>query len=97
MAIVADVSIAPFGESTSLGKYSKRAVKELEASGLRLEVGAMSTTLEANSTLEVFEAVQKAKEAVFAMGVKRVYIVLRIDERRDKKITVETKKKAVID
>ena len=87
MAIVADVSIAPFGEGTSLGKYAKRAVEALRASGLRLEVGAMSTTLEANNTLKIFEAVQKAKEAVFAMGVKRVYVVLRIDERRDSKIT----------
>lgn len=95
MAVVADVSIAAFGEGTSLGKYVKRAVEELKASGLRLEAGAMSTTLEANSTLEVFEAIQNAKEAVFAMGAKRVYIVLRIDERRDKKISISTKKKAV--
>ena len=97
MAIVADVSIAPFGEGTSVGKYAKRAVEALRASGLRLEVGAMSTTLEANNTQEIFEAVQKAKEAVFAMGVKRVYVVLRIDERRDRTITIDTKKNAVID
>ena len=97
MAIVADVSIAPFGEGASLGRYAKRAVEELKASGLHLEVGAMSTTLEADSTLEVFEAVQKAKEAVFAMGVKRVYVILRIDERRDKRITIYTKKRAVRD
>lgn len=92
MAVIADVSITPIGEGTSVGKYVRRAVEVLEESGLKIEVCANSTTLEAESTKQVFDAVEKAKEELFGMGVKRLYIIIRIDERRDKAITIEGKK-----
>lgn len=84
MAVVADVSITPIGEGTSLSRYVRRAVEALRRSGLKIEVCANSTTIEAESTRQVFEAVEKAKEELFEMGVKRLYIIIRIDERRDK-------------
>ncbi len=92
MAVIADVSITPIGEGTSVGRYVKRAVEALRASGLKVEVCANSTTLEAGNTREVFEAVERAKEELFDMGIKRLYIILRIDERRDKELTIEGKK-----
>ena len=95
MPIVADVSIVPIGEGTSLSKYVKKAIEELKKSGVRVELGAMSTTLEADDVAKIFDAVQMAREALFDMGVKRVYTILRIDERRDKPISIETKLGAV--
>ncbi|MEM0202393.1 MAG: MTH1187 family thiamine-binding protein [Archaeoglobaceae archaeon] len=89
--IVADVSIIPIGVGESLSKYVKKAVEELRNSGLRVEVGAMSTVLEAKSLDEIFEAVKKAREAVFEMGAGRVYTIIRIDERRDKELSIESK------
>ena len=96
MAIVADVSVIPLGEGSSLSRYAKRAIEELQTSGLPMEIGAMSTTVEASNTTELFKTVERAKEAVFKMGAKRVYMILRVDERRDKVITIGTKKKAVM-
>ncbi len=89
--IVADVSIIPIGVGESLSKYVKRVVEELRSSGLRVEVGAMSTVVEAKTLEEIFEAVKRAREVVFEMGAKRVYAIIRIDERRDKELSIESK------
>jgi len=96
MTVVADIAIMPVGEGTSLSKYVKRAVEELRKTGLKVDVGAMSTSIEAQSTEQIFKAFEKAKEALFEMGAKRVYATIRIDERRDKKISIESKKSAVL-
>lgn len=96
MTVVADIAIMPVGEGTSLSKYVKRAIEELRKAGLKVEVSAMSTSVEANSTEQIFKAFEKAKEALFDMGAKRVYAMIRIDERRDKKISIESKKSAVL-
>ncbi len=88
MTVVADVSITPLGIGTSEGRYVKRAVEELRSTGLHVEPGATSTTLEADNTTQIFDAVQRAKDAVLKMGVKRVQIIVRIDERIDKPITI---------
>ncbi|MBC7091732.1 MAG: MTH1187 family thiamine-binding protein [Nitrososphaeria archaeon] len=96
MTVVADLSIMPVGEGTSLSKYVKRAVEELKRFGLKVDVGAMSTSVEAETTEEIFKAFEKAKEALFEMGAKRVYMVIKIDERRDKPISIESKKSAVL-
>jgi uncharacterized protein (TIGR00106 family) len=96
MTVVADIAIMPVGEGTSLSKYVKKAVGELKKSGLKVEVGAMSTCIEAQSTEQIFKAFERTKEALFEMGAKRVYTTIRIDERRDKKIDIESKKSAVL-
>lgn len=93
--IVADVSIIPIGIGESVSKFVKRAIEELRNSGLKVEIGAMSTTLEAKDVESIFKAVQKAREVVFEMGAKRVYTILRIDERRDKELSIESKISAV--
>lgn len=96
MTVVADLSIMPVGEGTSLSKYVKRAVEELKKAGLKVDVGAMSTSVEAETTEEIFRAFEKAKEALFEMGAKRVYMVIKIDERRDKHISIEYKKSTIL-
>ncbi|MEM1579030.1 MAG: MTH1187 family thiamine-binding protein [Archaeoglobaceae archaeon] len=89
--IVADVSIIPMGVGESISAFVKRAIEEMRKSGVRVEIGAMSTVLEANDVESIFRAVQRAREVVFEMGAKRVYTILRIDERRDKELSIETK------
>ena len=95
MTVVADISIIPIGEDVSVSKYVKVAINELRKTGLKVEIGAMSATLEAENITDIFKAVERAREEVFSMGVKRLYIILRVDERRDKPISIESKKKAI--
>lgn len=55
----------------------------------------MATTLEVESLDELFKVVKKAHEAVINAGAKRVVTDLKIDDRRNKSATIESKLKAI--
>jgi uncharacterized protein (TIGR00106 family) len=94
--IHAEFSIVPIGTgSTSLSRYIKAAVNALKAKGLRCEVTGMCTLIECNSIDELFDALKAAKDAVLALGVKRVELSIRIDERLDKVKSLDEKAKSV--
>jgi uncharacterized protein (TIGR00106 family) len=92
--IVAEVSVVPLGEGTSVSRYVRLAVRELE-SRLKTFSGPMSSCVEAESLREVFDAVEAAHQAVVKAGAKRVVTTLKVDDRRDKEATMESKMKAV--
>jgi uncharacterized protein (TIGR00106 family) len=79
--VVADISIIPLVEG-SLRPYIDTVVQEIKKSGLKFEVGAMSTTIEGELT-EVLEVAKKAHRAVLGVGANRVVTTIRIDERKD--------------
>lgn len=82
--IVAEVGIIPIGtESPSVGRYVAAAVRELEASGLKCSLSALGTTVEAESAEQLYAALASAQEAVFELGIERVYTIVKMDERRD--------------
>jgi uncharacterized protein (TIGR00106 family) len=82
--IIAEVSIFPLGTGTpSVSEYVSAAVRELEASGLKCTLGPMGTTVEAESTEEAYAAIARAQAAIFELGVRRAYTVIKMDERRD--------------
>ena len=43
----------------------------------------MGTQIEAENLTELYAAIAKAQEAVFDVGVGRVYTVIKVDDRRD--------------
>ncbi len=90
MAIVA-VSIAPTGEGTSVGAHVAEALGVLEAQDeVKWELGPMFTTLEGDLDA-ILALVRRMQEAVFARGAVRVGTVLKIDDRRDKPATMQSK------
>jgi uncharacterized protein (TIGR00106 family) len=92
---VAEISIVPVGtDSASISGYVAAAVKLVEESGLKYEISSMATNLEGDldSILEVF---RKMHESAFEHGAVRVLTALKIDDRRDKDLTIEGKKAAV--
>ncbi len=93
--IVAEVSVVPLGEGTGVSRYVREAVRALAGAGLKTDLRAMATDVEAKDIDELFAAVKKAHEAVFAAGAKRVLTTVKIDDRRDKEITMESKISAV--
>ena len=93
--IIAALSVFPIGDGTSVGKYVKASLEALEETGLKIQPGAMATTIEADSLDILFSAIKKAHEAQLNMGAKRVYFILSVDDRRDKEATMETKLRAV--
>ena len=84
--ITVDFGIVPIGtEGTDLGDYVSAAVQAIKDSGLSYELTGMGTQIEAQDLDELYEAIKTAQEAVFKAGANRVFTVLKIDDRRDKK------------
>ena len=93
--IVAEVSVSVLGESSSIGHFVRAAVEALKKSGLKTLPGPNGTSIEAASIDEVLGAVRAAHMAVVDAGAKRVVTTLKIDDRRDKPATLETKLSAI--
>ena len=93
--MIAQLSAYPVGEGTSLGRFVRRGVAVIEASGLPYEVGGMSTSIETPDLDTLFDLIKKVHGAQVAEGAQRVVIDLKIDDRRDKRATIASKKKSV--
>jgi len=89
--IIAELSITPLGEGTSVGKYVKIALQVLKESRVKFETHAMATVVECESLEKLFEVVKKAHYSVLEAGAKRVITTLKIDDRRDKEATIDSK------
>ena len=94
--VVAEVTVVPLGTgSASLSAYVAEAEKVLKQfPRLKSMLTPMSTILEGEMN-EVIEAVKAMHEAPFRMGALRVSTTLRIDDRRDKPLTMAGKLAAV--
>ena len=94
---VAEIVVTPLGTgSPSLSAYVAKVHKVLEESGLKYQLTPMSTIVEGEVD-EILEVARKMHEALFEEGVLRVVTSIRIDDRRDKKLTMEGKVKSVME
>lgn len=93
--IIAQLSIAPVGKSVSLSKYVKLVIEMLKKENIKFETNAMATVIETDDLNKLFNVVQKAHNAVLTSGARRVITELKIDDRRDKNVTMESKLKSV--
>ena len=93
--MIAQLSVYPIGEGTSLGRFVKKGVAVIEGSGYTYEIGGMSTTVEVPDLDALFDLVKEIHGAQVAEGARRVVIDLKVDDRRDKEATIESKRKSV--
>lgn len=95
--VIAEVSVVPIGTKTpSVSEYVAKAIKVLrEEKGVKYQLTAMGTLVEGELD-EVLEAVKKMHECLFDEDVKRVVSTIRIDDRRDKKLTISYKVESVM-
>jgi len=89
--ILAQLSIYPIGAGASLGRFVKKGVKIIEDSGYTYQVGGMSTSLEVPDLGELFELIEKIRQAQLDEGAERIIIELKVDDRRDKRATLAGK------
>lgn len=92
-----EITIIPLGTgSTSASRYVADAYRIIKDSGFPFELTPTATVVEGNIG-DLFEIAQKVHESPFKRGIKRVVTMIKIDDRRDKNITMEYKKKSVIE
>ena len=97
MVIVAEISLVPLAK----GKVSMsdeiaiafRAIRETR--GLKVTLTGMGTLVESPDLKTILNAVEAAHEAVKKVGVSRIVSTIRIDQRLDKRHTLEDRVQVV--
>jgi len=90
-----EISVVPIGTaSPSLSHYVAGVVRVLKEAGLEYELGAMGTVV-VGEVDELLAVARKMHEQPFAMGAVRVATTIKIDDRRDKALTIQGKVRAV--
>lgn len=98
MAIV-EVTIVPLGTgSPSVSHYVAEVHKVLEQAeeAVKFQLTPMSTIIEGELD-ELLAVVRRMHEVPFSKGAVRVNTTIRIDDRRDKAATMESKLQSVRD
>lgn len=95
MAMI-EISIVPVGTSSpSVSNYVAKAVNMLRNEpGIKYELTAMGTVIEGELD-HLLNLAMEMHRSAFDARVLRVVTNIKIDERRDKILTIEGKKKAV--
>ena len=91
--IQAEISIYPMAtRTTSASFYIAKAIESIrDIANLRYSVNSMGTILESDSIDVIYSASKSMMETVHNLGIARVEIVIKIDSRRDKHLTMEKK------
>ena len=97
MAMI-DISVVPVGTaSPSVSQFVAGAVGILKSEpDIKYQLTPMNTVIEGDLA-QLLSLAQRMHESAFKAGAVRVVTTLRIDERRDKPLTMEGKLKAVRD
>ncbi len=93
--ILAQLSVYPIGDGTSLSRFVKKGIQVIKESGYTYEIGGMSTAIELPDLDALFVLVKKVHQAHVDEGGQRIVIVLKVDDRRDKDATIGSKRNAV--
>jgi uncharacterized protein (TIGR00106 family) len=94
MAIL-EISVVPIGTGdTSLSAYVADCLRLLKKEKVRYELSSMGTNIEGDLK-DLFRIAMAMHQVPFKKGANRVATTMKIDDRRDKKGTLEGKKKAV--
>jgi len=90
-----EITVVPLGtNSPSVSKYVTQAVRVLKEEGVKYELTPMATVIEGEID-KLLSIVKKMHLATFSQDVKRVVTSITIDDRRDKKPTIEGKLSSV--
>jgi uncharacterized protein (TIGR00106 family) len=86
-----EITVVPLGTGTSVSNYVAEAVRTLESlPDLDYELTSMGTIVEGDVD-QLLAAASKMHQAVVKAGAQRVETSIRIDDRRDKPITLTSK------
>ena len=88
---VAEITVVPSGVGPSVSDYVVRAIKVIEKhEGVRFQLTPMGTILEGELD-SILDVIRDVHNCAFDDRVDRVLTLVKIDERRDKVLTMEGK------
>lgn len=97
MPAMLEISLMPSGKAgASQGDVVAMALKIAQREGIKFQLNPMGTTLEGDLG-KLFKVAQEMHELCFTMGYPRVQTVIKIDDRRDKDLSMEYKVKSVME
>jgi uncharacterized protein (TIGR00106 family) len=94
--VIAEVTVVPLGTKTpQVSPYVAHCIDVLrKAQGISFQITPMGTIIQ-GPMARVLELVAEMHEVPFTEGAGRVVTTLKIDDRRDKLITMDSKVRAV--
>lgn len=95
--VTAEITVIPVGTQTpSVGEFVAHADKILENyPGIKSKLTAMGTELECDDISTLFEVMKEMHTASFNNKAQRVYSIIKIDDRKDKEASLESKVRSV--
>lgn len=97
MKVLAHLSVVGYpSEGASVGRYVRRAVQVLQASGLRHEVHAMGTEIECRRLADLWPLLERIDEALRKDGATRITLQLKVDHRTDRDVGLEQKRRSAL-
>lgn len=95
MPAIMEISVIPTGkEGASLGDTVAALLRIAERRGVNYELNAMGTNLEGDLDT-LFAVAREMHEACFRLGYPRVITILKLDDRRDKDLSMSYKVESV--
>lgn len=94
---VMEISVVPIGtKSPSLSQYVAGVLEVLaEDPDIKYQLTSMGTIIEAASIEKLLSVAGKMHSILFSDEVKRVVTTIKLDERKDKNLTMDGKVKSV--
>ena len=94
--VIAEIVVVPVGtETPDVGRYVKSCLEVVkQAEDVVYTLTAMSTIIQGPLD-RILELYREMHEIPFGMGSQRVLSTLKIDDRRDKTATIDSKIKSV--
>jgi len=97
MSVLAEIMMVPVGTgSTSISRMVADSIKVIQQSGLKYDVTATGTNVEGDMDT-ILQTVKKIDEVPFSEGADRVVLLVKIDDRRDKSISLEYEEQSASD
>ena len=97
MPAIMEMSVTPIGkEGASLGDTVVEVLKVAEKHGVKYEVGPLGTAMEGDLDT-LLQVAREMHEVCFGLGYPRVLTTIRLDDRRDKDLTMEYKVQSVLE
>jgi len=95
MTVLISFYIVPLTGSPSISRYVGEVIHFLREKNIKFMLTPESTIIEARDVAEGLKIIAEAHEGIMSLGVKRMVTVIKIDDRRDKPLTLDIMKQKV--